>query len=272
MHSIAYEHMTVDGVETAYITSGEGEPLVLLHGGDGHRGQFDTFRPLLDGGIRAISYDQRDTGGTRNGPEPYDLDRLADDCAGLVDGLGHERVHVLGASFGGMIAMRLALRHPGRIASLTLVGTTPSLSMTEDLTDRIAALGPDEQEQFMLDLVLSPEGRAADPELVAVLGRALRVRTADAGARRAAAVEDHDCTARLAEITTPTLVLHGADDPIVHSSVAEFTAARIPGARLELLPRIRHGVTLEASHATAALVSEFALSHATRSTRGTAHV
>ncbi|WP_046778220.1 alpha/beta fold hydrolase [Streptomyces yangpuensis] len=254
------------------MTSGEGEPLVLLHGGEGHRGQFDTFRSLLDGGIRAISYDQRDTGDTRNGPEPYDLDRLADDCAGLVDALGHERVHVLGASFGGIIAMRLALRHPGRIASLTLVGTTPSLSMTEDLTDRIAALGPDEREQFMLDLVLSPEGRAADPELVAVLARALRVRPADAGARRAAAVEDHDCTARLAEITTPTLVLHGADDPIVRSSVAEFTATRIPGARLELLPRIRHGVTLEASHATAALVSEFVLSHATGSTRGTAHV
>ncbi|MFD9561309.1 alpha/beta fold hydrolase [Streptomyces sp. NPDC059994] len=261
MSSRVFQRTTVDGVETAYLTSGEGEPLVLLHGGEGHRGQFDTFRPWLGDGIRAISYDQRDTGDTRNGPEPYDLARLADDCANLVQALGHERVHVLGASFGGMIAMQLALRHPGRIASLILAGTTPSLAMTESVTDRIATLQPGEHTQFILDLVLTPEGQAADPELVADLRRALRSRPADADARRAAAAHGHDCTARLAEITAPTLVLHGADDLVIRPTVAEFMAARIPGARLEILPHTRHGVTFEARRHVAALVRDFVLGH-----------
>ncbi|OAR23726.1 hypothetical protein A8W25_14525 [Streptomyces sp. ERV7] len=269
MSSRGFERATVDGVETAYITSGEGEPLILLHGGESHRGQFDIFRPLLGEGIHAISYDQRDTGDTRNGPQPYDLARLAEDCAGFAEALGHERVHVLGASFGGMIAMHLALRHPGRVASLILSGTTPSMAMTENLRDRTTGLGPGEQTQFLLDLVLTPEGQAADPELVADTRRALRSRPQDAGARRAAAGQNHDCTGRLAEIAVPTLVLHGADDPVIRPTVAEFMAARIPGARLEILPRTRHGVTFEARRHAAALVREFVLGHARGSMRGT---
>ncbi|MFF2197795.1 alpha/beta fold hydrolase [Streptomyces sp. NPDC058157] len=258
-----FERAAVNGIETAYVTSGAGEPLVLLHGGEGHRGQFDILLPLLGDGIRAIRYDQRDTGDTRNGPEPYDLGRLADDCAALAQALGYERVHVLGVSFGGMIAMQMALRHPERIASLVLAATAPSLSMTEDLTDRFAALEPGEEEQFMLDLVLTPEGQAADPRLVSELERALRSRPVEAGTRRAAAARDHDCAARLAEIAVPTLVLHGADDPVIRPSVAEFTASRIPRAHLELLPHTRHGITFEARARTATLVREFVLAHPT---------
>ncbi|MGW3742677.1 alpha/beta fold hydrolase [Streptomyces sp. NPDC005146] len=262
MSSEAFQRVKAGDIAIAYVESGQGEPLVLLHGGESHRGQFDTFRPLLGAGIRAISFDQRDTGDTLNGTEPYDIVRQAADCADFIAALGFERAHVMGVSYGGSIAMRLAIHHPHRVASLILSGATPSRTMTENFSDRLVAMGPDARAQLMLDLVLTPEGQANDPQLVADTKRALRGRPAGADARRMAAIQNHDCTARLHEITAPTLVLHGAEDPIIRPQVAELMASEIPGARLVILPRTRHGITFEAREQAARLAREFVLSHA----------
>ncbi|MFI6444421.1 alpha/beta fold hydrolase [Kitasatospora sp. NPDC050543] len=262
MSSEAFKRVKAGSIEIAYVESGRGEPLVLLHGGESHKGQFDTFRPLLGSGIRAIGFDQRDTGDTSNGPEPYDMARQAADCVDFLTALGLERAHVMGVSYGGTIAMELAIRYPRRVASLILSGTTPSGAMAENLGARIAAMGPEARAQFILDLVLTPEGRANDPQLVADTERALRGRPADAAARRLTAFQNHDCTTRLHEITAPTLVLHGADDPIIRAEVAERLAAEIPDARLVILPRTRHGITFEAREPAARLAREFVLRHA----------
>ncbi|GGT70774.1 alpha/beta fold hydrolase [Streptomyces sp. NPDC002596] len=262
MSSEGFQHVKVGDIDIAYVESGQGEPLVLLHGGESHRGQFDAFRPLLGAGILAISFDQRDTGDTLNGPEPYDIVRQAADCADFLAALGFERAHVMGVSYGGAIAMHLAIHYPQRVASLILSGATPSWTMTESLGDRIVAMGPDARAQFALDLLLTPEGQANDPQLVADTKRALRGRPVDADARRMTAIQNHDCTARLHEITAPTLVLHGAEDPIVRAQVAELMASEIPGARLVILPRTRHGITFEAREQAARLARDFVLSHA----------
>lgn len=269
MTTEAFQLVRVGDIEVAWVESGEGEPLVLLHGGEGDQGQFGVFRPWLGPGIRAISYDQRDTGDTVNGPEPYDMARLASDCAGLIAALGLDRAHVLGASYGGMIALHVAIRHPERVRSLILAGTTPSRSMVEDLGDRVITMGPAERAQFMLDMLLSPEAQAREPGLVTDAASALRRRRSpEADARRIAAVQSHDCAARLSEITAPTLILHGADDPVIGTHVAELMAARIPDARLEILPRARHGVMMEARERSAQLIREFVLSHRGLSAQG----
>ncbi|KAB2385972.1 alpha/beta fold hydrolase [Actinomadura montaniterrae] len=268
MISEPFHQVRVDDIDIAYAESGAGEPLVLLHGGENSREQFDGFRLVLGSGIRAIAFDQRDTGGTRNGSDSYDMVRLAQDCAGFIAALGIERAHVLGVSYGGMIAMQLAIHHPRRVASLILSGTTPSRTMIENLSERILALGPEVRAQHMLDLVLSPEAQARAPELVSEARRTLARRSEDGAARRLKALHDHDCRSRLGEITAPTLVLHGADDLIIDQRVAEYTASEIPGAGLVVLPHIRHGITLEAGEQAARLTREFVLNHPTGAPTG----
>jgi 3-oxoadipate enol-lactonase len=257
-------HVGIGPISVAYAESGAGAPVVLLHGGESDLHQFDVFRPLLGPGIRAIAYDQRDVGGTVNGPEPYTIATLAADCAGLIEALGLERAHVVGASLGGAIAMNVALDHPGRVASLTLISAPPSVpEAAGGPAAKVMAMSPPERTAFMLDAVISPEGQRREPELVARV-RSLLTASAGLGERRRAAIRTHDCTDRLGGISAPTLVLNGTDDPLVPVATAELLAERIPGAVLELIEGGRHGLTLEQRDVTAGLVRRFVLEHAGR--------
>jgi pimeloyl-ACP methyl ester carboxylesterase len=248
----------VGRISVAYVASGAGQPLVLLHGGESSRRQYDLFRPLLGPGIRAIAYDQRDVGDTVSGQEPYTIATLARDCAGLIEALGFERAHLMGASLGGAIAMNVAIEHPDRVASLTLVSAPPSVPGAG--AAKIIAMSPDERAKFMLDAVISPEGQRRDPALVRQVLSLLRG-SAMLSERRRDAVRTHDCADRLTEITAPTLVINGTDDPLVPAATAEFVAGRIPGATLELVDGGRHGLTLEQREETAGLVRRFVLAH-----------
>ncbi|MDT7799189.1 MAG: hypothetical protein QOI78_2622 [Actinomycetota bacterium] len=263
----AAEHIEIGPISVACTESGQGEPVVLLHGGESSLRQFDLFRPLLGLGIRAIAYDQRDVGGTVNGPEPYTIATLASDCAGLIEALGLERAHVVGASLGGAIAMNVALDHPGRVASLTVISAPPTVpEAAGGPAAKIMAMTSRERAAFMLDAVLTPDGQRRDPGLAAQV-RSLLTASAGLGERRQAAIRTHDCTDRLGEISAPTLVLNGTDDPLVPATTAELLAERIPGAVLELIEGGRHGLTLEQRDVTAGLVRRFVLEHSSR-TRG----
>ena len=93
-----------DGVVTAYEKSGQGEPIVLLHGGEADHAMFDGLAAALRRHFTVIAYDQRDSGATKNPPSAYSLADLADDAAALIRGLGYDRAHVFGTSLGGLIA------------------------------------------------------------------------------------------------------------------------------------------------------------------------
>jgi len=249
----------VGRLSVAYVASGAGQPVVLVHGGESSRRQYDPFRPLLGPGIRAIAYDQRDVGDTVADPEPYTISTLARDCAGLIEALGYERAHLMGASLGGAIAMYVAIEHPERVASLTLVSAPPNAP--GDVAEKIIAMSPDERAKFMLDAVISPEGQRREPALVHQVQSLLRG-SAMLSERRQDAIRTLDCADRLPEITAPTLVINGTDDPLVPATTAEFVAGQIPGATLELIDGGRHGLTLEQRETTAGLVRRFVLAHA----------
>src|SRR5690606_36572922 len=149
----------------ACVESGSGEPLVLMHGGNADRCQFDVFRPLLGPGIRAIAYDQRDSPDSPCEALAYTADDHALDAALLIEALGFESVHVMGTSYGGIVAMTLAIQHPVRVKSLVLGATAPSISLFQvpDLT-AIRAQGPEAVERFMLGTVVSPDVIDTDAE------------------------------------------------------------------------------------------------------------
>lgn len=235
------------------IDSGSGTPLVLVHGGESDRTQFNGLRAHLGDDIRVISYDQRDSGVTVNPPEPYTLEQLADDLVHLLDALELRAAHLLGASFGGVVAQHTALRHPERVASLILVGTAPSYGTGGQELHGLLSLPADELRRRAVEYFYTPAGQAA------ARGRAatLSTRTPEQSARRHRVAQGHDLRERLVEITAPTLIVHGTDDVLTPYSGAELMEQRIPNARLRPIEGGRHALVAEFPGEVAALVREF---------------
>lgn len=256
------EQAIAETVALRFNETGRGEPLILLHGSNADRRQYANFTPLLGDGIRAIATDQRDSPDSPCAPEPYAMADHARDLARFLDERAIDRAHIFGASYGGAVAMTFAILYPDRVKSLIL-GVTGSARSRFHAPD-LGALRNDDPaavRRFMLEAVISPEAIDNEPDLVAEINDVLLIREPDAFARRAAAIEAHDMTARLGEIAAPTLVLAGEHDPIAHADEARDMAAAIPGARFELLTGSRHGITLQHRERTAKLIRDFVLAN-----------
>ncbi len=187
---------------------------------------------------------------------PYTLDDMASDTVGLLDALGIGQVHVVGASMGGMIGQVIAARHPARVLSLT------SIMSNSGNQDRKIAFGswkalraiihrpppPDDHEAVVQHLMRvfsvigSPAFRHELGQMRPLFERVARRGLYRNGTARQllAILASGDRRPLLASITAPTLVLHGADDPLVPIAAGVDTTANIPGARLEVIPGMGH--------------------------------
>lgn len=114
-------YVPVNGLRYYYEIHGEGEPLLLLHGGLGSISMFGPVLPALAQSRRVIAVDLQGHGRTELGERPIRIPEIADDIATLLGALGVDRVDVLGYSFGGGVAFRLALQHPERVRRAALV-------------------------------------------------------------------------------------------------------------------------------------------------------
>ncbi|MEU8403698.1 alpha/beta hydrolase [Nonomuraea sp. NPDC048892] len=233
---------------------GGGVPLVLVHGGESDRTQYATLRSYLGPGIRAISYDQRDSGITVNPPVPYSLGDLADDLADLLDALGLERAHLLGTSFGGAVVQHTALRHPDRVASLVLIATTPSFALCPQQVGELFDMSHDDRQQAVKDFFVTPEGQA---ELHNRAAQTLAYRDQGKAGRRHDAARRHEVRDRLGEITAPTLIVHGTADLLAPYSGALLMEERIPDARLRAIENGRHAIAMEFAEPIAGYIRDF---------------
>ena len=109
-----------NGISLYYEEHGTGDPLVLLHGGFGSLENFDGVREALSAGRRLVLVDLQGHGRTPDADRPLRIETLADDVAGLIEQLGGT-ADVLGYSFGGEVALRLAIQHPERVRNLVVV-------------------------------------------------------------------------------------------------------------------------------------------------------
>ena len=254
-----------------------GEPLLLIMGlgmqlTAWHRG---LVQQMLDQGFRVIRFDNRDVGLSQNfdglgAPNlalaalqrlarwpvrsAYSLSDMADDAAGVLTALGLKSAHVCGASMGGMVAQQLALNHPERVRSLTLMMTDsgarglprPTLKVSAALLARPA--DPYDLDSLvdhyyrLFRLIGSPAYPGPEAWLRQVCADAVRRSNRPQGfARQLMAIAaDTGRAAQLGRIKRPTLVLHGLADPLIPVAAAHDLAARIPGAQLELIEGMGH--------------------------------
>jgi pimeloyl-ACP methyl ester carboxylesterase len=257
------------------VQGGAGSPTVLLVGSSMLSWPDELCERLVAGGRRVIRYDIRDTGRSQSyppGKPGYCLADLVDDAAGVLDATATEGAHVAGMSSGGWIAQLLALGQPERVATLTLIASRPNAPgpVDADLPGHAEALmqvimstpEPDwSDERAVVDrLVLqartfagagSFDEAAARAHAEAVVARTTDVKSATTNI----AFADHGprWRERLGEITAPTLVLHGEDDPFFPIGNGEALAAEIPDARLVRLHRTGHWLP---AHAVPAVADE----------------
>jgi pimeloyl-ACP methyl ester carboxylesterase len=274
-------HAKANGIELCYDSFGDpsAPPLVLIMGLAAQMIAWDEeFCSRLAGrGYRVIRFDNRDVGLSthfdaagvpdvgvalmasllgRPIEAPYRLHDLADDTAGLLDALGIDSAHVVGASMGGAVAQLMAIRHPERVRTLTsIMATTGEPGLPPPQAEAIAVLtkptptdkaayverycqtwkvlrGGDFPEDEVLDeeRALRIFERGLDPAGVA---RQLTAILASGGRRR-----------ELAAVRAPALVIHGDIDPLVPLACGIDTAGAVPGARLCVVEGMGHALPI----------------------------
>ena len=256
-----------DGTELAVSVAGSGPPLLLIPGLGATRVVFDPLLPLLTPHVRAAVYDQRGIGASQGDPGPFTTEQLGDDGVAVLDGLGITAATVLGASFGGMVAQQLTVRHPGRVSALVLAATGPGSAHVvrePDVAASDALLGkgartPEDAYRVACTVLYSRAFRDEHPDFIEgqVRDRARRPVAPRAFRAQLAASRGHDAWDLLPLIDCPTLVMHGSDDAVMPLANAELLAARIPGAILEVFDGAGHLFFHEQPERTAQAIASF---------------
>jgi pimeloyl-ACP methyl ester carboxylesterase/catechol 2,3-dioxygenase-like lactoylglutathione lyase family enzyme len=250
-----------NGITTTYELCGSGPLLVLIHGAEADRKSFAPVLPALSQHFTCLTYDQRDTGDTRNPPQDYTAADLADDAAALLASLAPE-AHVWGNSYGGMVAQELALRHPRAVDALILGVTFQRGASALANPELFQALRQRQQSDpnarlELLSLFFSPQTAERRPELIRDALEAFSQRAPDIQARRTRVTQQFNSEGRLAGIQARTLVLGAMQDRVIDPVSSWRMAQEIPAATLTLLGGVGHALAFEAPERVARVITDF---------------
>jgi pimeloyl-ACP methyl ester carboxylesterase len=257
----------INGVELYYEdTGGSGVPVVFSHGLLWSARMFAAQVAALRGSFRCISYDHRGQGKSGTSPSAYDMEQLTEDAAALMTQLGAVPCHFVGLSMGGFVGLRLALRRPELLRSLTLIESAaegePRLNIPKykamALIARIFGYRPLLPavmpimfgRKFLHDPARTAEVREQKEQLLA-LDPARTEAALDSVVFRSSVFD------QLSQIRTPTQVVHGTDDRAVKPARARRTFSAIPGARWVEIPSAGHTSTVEEPAAVSAALQAF---------------
>jgi proline iminopeptidase len=273
------QSISLNGAEFAYQTAGadDGETIIVLHGGRGigdHTGDFEAFRQL-SGDRRLLAYDMRGCGRSSLTP-PYTFDVFADDLEAFRQHFcGEGKLIVIGGSFGGMIALTYAVRHPHGLSHLILRGTAPSHHHEAEALANIkarlhkapsASVAMVEKifsDQIINDVELRLIWHALQPlyfetfDPDASLERTRRMYLHAQTHNALFADKSYDLRADLPSIDVPTLVIVGAEDWICPLSQSCIIADTVPGAELFVVESANHSVHIEANAAVIEKIRAF---------------
>lgn len=228
-------------------------PVILLHGLLGSRRAWEPQLAALSGDRTVVAWDAPGYGSAA-APAAAGFEVYADAVARCADEAGFESFHLVGLSFGGMIAQHAALRHGDRLVSLSLLSSSPKFGfdgVTTAASWRAARLAPLDAGRrpidFAPDVLRAISGPGISDAAIAGELRAAELVT-DAGLRAAIdALITHDTCDALAQIHVPTLCIVGDADAETPVAYSQFLADRIPEARLVVVPGAGHLVHVEAA-------------------------
>ncbi len=248
------------GIDLAYETFGSADdPTILLVMGLGTQmiaWPDELCEALADAGHHVVRFDNRDIGGSTHldvpppplgkmllkHDVPYTLDDMAADAVALLDALGVERFHVVGASMGGFISQTIALAHPARVRSLTLIMTStgsrrvgrPTPAVMRRLAKQRTITSREEAIELAVEVygVIGSPAHLDEAHIREVAGRSWDRANDSEGRQRqlAAILAQPDRTRALRGLRMPTLIVHGLADPLVSATGGLALAKAIPGA------------------------------------------
>ncbi|WP_284154778.1 alpha/beta fold hydrolase [Algicella marina] len=230
---------------------------------------------LANRGFYVIRFDHRDTGQSTTvqpGEASYAVEDLAADVIGVMDGYNLDSAHILGMSLGGYISQIVALTHPGRVRSLTLLASEPLgwdgpalPHISQEFLDHFGILASLDwaSETATIEFLLTSErlsagsGQAFDETYMRGRIRQILARTTSPASMFNHAILDtrQDWIGRYRDITVPVLILHGSDDPILPVKNGEALAAGIAGSELIVVDGVGHELPLSKVETIADLIA-----------------
>jgi 3-oxoadipate enol-lactonase len=249
-----------DGCRINYELAGDREAraLVILEGLGDAVPSWRRNIPTLAAELDVVAIDHRGNGESDEPPGPCTMTTFVDDAIAVLDAIDRDRAHVYGQSFGGMVALEIALTHPERVRTLVLGCTDSGAHHAVEVDAATVPKGEPWRAWY------APGYPEAHPDRVAEDLRLARAQPDHpvGGRRQWEAMVEWDAFDRLSAIAVPTLVLHGAEDRIIAPANAEILAGRIPGAELVMLEGAGHVYTWEQPERADGAVLEFIRRHA----------
>ena len=263
----------INGVRIWYKETGEGEPVIQIHGsGFGHF-NFSTATPILSRSFRCIDFDMRGYGQSERPFQKYDMEVWADDIAGLLDHLGLRAAHIHGTSMGGMVAQQFAAKYPDRTQRLIINCSAAKLDYAGKLTFRgwidIAereGVGSRTLAELIATQALSrryldgADGPVAVNMIQDILSKSNRV---DIFTRACEAMIEMDLRPLLPKIKAPTLVIGGDEDIMTPWQQAdsgagqEYLVRHIDGAEKYVIKGSGHSTLFDGTEENCRIVAAF---------------
>ena len=260
--------IAVDGARIVYRRIGKGRPLVVLNGFGATSADWDpSFIDRLASSNDLILLNNRGIGGFTDDGQPFDITKLADDTAHVIETLGIERASVMGWSMGGFIAQAFALKYAYRINKLVLLstdcgGAEADLASPDVWSELIGTSGtPNEQARRLLFLLFPTDVAESFyrqfGDIVAAARAQLSVELLNRQAAAMDAWHRNGLASQLRNLSLPVLIATGTHDIVIPASNALKLVNAIPGAWLAQFPRGGHAFMAQYPRALADLINTF---------------
>lgn len=256
----------VNDIQMYYEVHGQGEPLVLIMGLSMDCTMWKRVLEAVSTQFQTLIFDNRGAGRTDKPEAPYSIEMFAADTVGLMEAVGFQSAHIMGASMGGMIAQEVTLRYPERVRSLVLActncGGTQSIQPSPEIMALLMQRGemtPEEMVRASVPILYAAKTRETHPERIEedVQLRLLHPQPPHGYMNQLAAIMAFSTYDRLDQIKVPTLIVHGKNDVLVPPGNAHILASRIAHAELVLLDDAGHMFATDQPEASAQAILGF---------------
>ena len=257
------------GARVYWDEQGSGAPLLLIAGLGWSSAAWHRTRPVLCKRYRTIAMDNRGAGQTNAAPMPYSMTQMASDAAAVLNSARVNTAHIFGFGMGGMVAQEFALLYPKRARSLILAATSlggPQRVHSDPAAVAILASRDSNLDKFFSSLRPFLYAQETPPQRILEDLEAMEEGFAKSEEYKAQlqAERSWDGSSRIAQITAPTLVIHGERERMTPTENAKRIAAAIPGARLAIIPQAGHMFVTDQPESAHEVLLEFLGAQATR--------